>query len=177
MFSTYKVSSPNTSTVYYGYAQGDVEAAMVGFITASKRPDGDDTGRGSSKYVRQCGTTIDKLQFEVVGQYEEEIVAYNMRNAKRAVDKNSINGPCTYPARVHEQAKTKDPKVVERQFALYSSLQLKTARLAYEAGRYSFKTIKQLQIVFDLTTEQLNQQMTTLSPAEFEQKFNITIEE
>lgn len=177
-YLAYKASCQSTKTVYYGYVLGDLDAARISFATGALRADGEDTGRGASLFLKECGGPTSTIEFTLVGEpHELERVAFDIRNYHRATDHHSINGPSQLPASVHAASVAHDPKVAERVIKLYSTRQMKTARLAYEAGRYPFKLMQQIKVVFGYTTEQINDLLHTKTPAEFEAQFNITIEE
>jgi hypothetical protein len=108
-YIVYKVSSPHTDRVYYGYATGaSMEDAKKGFLTGGTRTDADQ--RGDGKMLQAAKEDVHTLKFELVDVSPDEVEAFTSRNDNRAQDSTSITGPTQFPGNVYKRAMEKHPE-------------------------------------------------------------------
>lgn len=89
MYTTYRATSSNTDSVYYGYARGDFQET---FFVGATRSD----ARADVRWLKLAGG-IDDVRFDNLGEFEEEYDAFLTRNDFRALDKHSITQPTIFP--------------------------------------------------------------------------------
>ena len=108
-YVVYKVSSPHTDRVYYGYATGaSMEDVKKGFLIGGQRTDALD--RGDGKMLQAAKEDIDTLEFEIIDVSPDEIEAFTARNDNRAQDSASITGPTHFPGNVYKRALEAHPE-------------------------------------------------------------------
>lgn len=108
-YVVYKVSSPHTDRVYYGYATGATkEDIKRGFLTGGTRTDAEQ--RGDGKMLQAAKEDIETLKFEIIDVSADEIEAFTVRNDNRAQDSASITGPTQFPGNVYKRALQAHPE-------------------------------------------------------------------
>lgn len=111
-FVVYKVSSPHTDRVYYGYATGaSMEDVKKGFLTGGSRTDAAE--RGDGKMLQAAKEDVATLKFELIDVTPDEIEAFTARNDNRAQDSASITGPTQFPGNVYKRALEMHPDRVQ----------------------------------------------------------------
>lgn len=146
-YIVYKVTSPHTKSVYYGYSVNkDPKSA---FLDAAARADMPD--RGEVRFVRdEAKNDIDSLKFHEIEEFNDEIEAFLERNKLRSEDPRSITGPTQFPGHVHHRAMQQHPQRVQ-QITDRHKLNNATAR---EAMSDQFKHISGL--TFSMVKEFVN---------------------
>ncbi len=144
----YKVSSPRTDQVYYGYAQGSsLEDCKRVFLIGAQRNNAPD--RGDGKMLLAAKEDVDSLKFELIDVSADEIEAFTARNDNRASDVASITGPTQFPGNVYKRALELHPDRVAK-WKMDTQLNKMTARESMSAegqaagSKLSFAQVKEL---------------------------------
>lgn len=143
-FIVYKVSSPHTDRVYYGYGQGQsMEDIKKLFLAGARRGDAPD--RGDGKMLLAAKEDIESLKFEMVDVSPDEIEAFTVRNDNRASDSASITGPTAFPGNVYKRALQLHPDRV-KSWKIQRDLNSMTAReaMSVEQSQLKFPMVKKL---------------------------------
>lgn len=132
----YKVSSPNSEQVYYGYTkEEDVKSA---FMAGAKR--GDELGRGDVRLLNSAGGNVEDLNFELIDVFTNEVEAFMERNDLRAKDPMSITGPSNRPDQMNIRAAQDYPERVSR-WKLDADLNKMTARQAMASKAFDMSEL------------------------------------
>lgn len=135
-YVVYRVSSPNTDAVYYGYSSGpDIKKAFLVGANRQAEPD-----RGDVRMINAAGGE-DTLRFSMEDVFTDELDAWMTRNDLRARDNMSITGPSNFPTPMLRAAKSTDPDRVAR-WKLEQGLQNMTARQAMAAKEFSMSDLQ-----------------------------------
>jgi hypothetical protein len=149
-YVVYKVSSPNTNAVYYGYATGE-ENIHDTFLAGGKRHEID---RAEKKIIDLAGGP-ENLKFEPLEMFSDEIQAWEERNKQRDADPMSITKSSHYPPSVHARAQL-DPAYKKRQQVTQLNMMRANDAMTHPESGYTYQDIKQLAA----TDPKLKQQMT-----------------
>lgn len=108
-YVVYKVSSPHTDRVYYGYATGATKDDIKkGFLIGGTRTDAEQ--RGDGKMLQAAKEDLETLKFDIIDVTSDEIEAFTVRNDNRAQDSASITGPTQFPGNVYKRALQAHPE-------------------------------------------------------------------
>ena len=100
-YIVYKVTSPKTDHVYYGYCTGDENDIERTFMTGAKRQNSPD--RGDVRMINAAGGK-ENLNFDIIAVFTDEVSAFVERNDQRAGDSFSITGPTNFPGNIFRRA-------------------------------------------------------------------------
>lgn len=141
IYIVYKVSAPTTDSVYYSYSKS--EDLKKAFLAGAQRQDNPD--RGDVRMLNAAGDD-DKLKFDMVDVFNDEIEAFVTRNDLRAQDAMSITGPSNFPATIFERIVAMRPDAPVRWKAAVelNSATVREAMLIPDSG-YTFDDVKKLR--------------------------------
>lgn len=108
-FVVYKISSPNTDSVYYGYCTGEENILKTFVAHAGTLSDPD---RGDVRMINAAGGA-EHLKAQIVDAFANEEEAFIERNNQRAQDSASVSGPSMYPSAVWNRAKLRNPNATK----------------------------------------------------------------
>lgn len=141
IYIVYKVSAPNTDLVYYSYSKS--EDLKKAFLVGASRQDNPD--RGDVRMLNAAGDE-DKLKFDMVDVFNDEIEAFITRNDLRMQDAMAITGPSNFPGLIFDRIMAQRPDAPSR-WKASAELNVSTVREAMlnpESG-YAFKDVKALR--------------------------------
>ena len=167
-YVVFKVSSPNSDQVYYGYSMGeDVKKA---FMVGAKRQDNPD--RGDVRMINSAGGDVENLNFELVDVFANEIEAFMERNDLRAKDAMSITGPSNFPGQVYQRALKDHPERVGR-WKLDKDLNNMTARQAMGNGAFSMDALTAITAANPKLKPQIVADLDGMMYPEFKTKYSL----
>lgn len=168
----FKVSSPNTDKVYYGYSiKGDVERTFLAHAGGDHNADPD---RGDGRMIHAAGGT-ENLRYSIVDAYPNEIEAFVARNDARVHDSASITGPSMFPGAVFKRASAEFPDRV-RGWSKSNDLNSMTARDAMNPDHggnpvYKYQDIKDIVAATPDIKRQLINDLDQLTYPAFVKKY------
>ena len=168
--TVYKVSSPNTDHVYYGY-YGNLGAQKT-FLAAARRNAAD---RTEAKFVSAAGGE-DSLKFTDIEEFDSEYEAFMERNDLRAKDSDSISGPSNLPSGMFQRAMKEYPDRVKK-WKLDADINQATARQAMnkelygDACGYDFNSLKQLAGNDKKLKDQITKDLDSMLYPAFKKKY------
>lgn len=143
MFIVFKVYGKTTPYNYYGYSRlHDVKEA---FTLGAERTEAE---RGDVRFLAANGGDVNKLMFEELDSFDNELEAWASRNDYRAKDPFAFTGPSVFPTNIARRVAKQFPeKMADWQQAMVmrsSREKAKTARQAWAAGRWTADAVKGL---------------------------------
>lgn len=107
-FVVFKVTSPNTHYVYYGYGQENSYDHHFERFLANQQSD-----RGEAQFIRAAGGHHKFLRFHELDITHDEYDAFLLRNDYRSRDPNSITGPSALPGTMWARVKEQNPEKIK----------------------------------------------------------------
>lgn len=172
MYIVYRVTGPHTSEAYYGYAEGsEMSDAKRTFVGGASRADATSVTRGDRRLVDSNNGDITSLRYECLDVFEDEVEAFIMRNDLRVTSVDSITGPTMFPGNIAERALKEKPDSVTSWSAMAKMRSARTAREAYNLGRWKFDAIRELAKKFKPVD--VKRDLDNLTPDMFAAKYSV----
>jgi hypothetical protein len=168
-FTVYRAFGPISPDSYYGYCES--EDLTDTFLEGATRKDPLSTKRGDVRLIEANGGDVSVMETEVLEIFEDEVEAFLCRNDLRARNPDSITGPTMFPGGIAARAAKEHPERMGAIQILVDQRDAKTAREAYQLGRWTLDTIKSLGNKFDKKV--IVTDLDKLSPKQFSAKYSI----
>lgn len=165
-FVVYKVSSPNTDKVYYGYSQD--EDVKKNFFSHADEGDPD---RGDVRMIYAAGGK-ENLEFSVVDVAMDEQEAFEKRNTERDHDAMSITPSSQFPGRLYRRTQETNPALIA-QWKSLAQLKKMTGRqaMSHPDSGYKHADLQKLVATDPLKRASMMQDLDALSHSAFKAKY------